>query len=268
MFLISILLAATLATQADIPRVSVTELHDLMKKGDAVALDVRGSVPYRLGRIDGATWMPLGLIKQRFGELPQDKLVVAYCTCKAEELSLEAAMLLANQHGFTRVAVLQGGYPAWKEAGLPIVEDEELVETTTTATVLFDQQREPGASSAPAPSPSSAGRLRPPDAVRCNPNNLTSFAGKVTSYRRGKEATVLVMHTSADTVETLKVAHAGRDPRHSYLLEGQPFTAADWKKIESKKGVLLPNMSAIAWVCSNGVTIVDWRPGTTFNGAE
>lgn len=242
---------------------SVTELHELMKKGDAIALDVRGSVPFKLGRIDGATWMPLGLIKQRFGELPQDKLVVAYCTCKAEELSLEAAMLLANQHGFTRVAVLQGGYPAWKEAGLPVAADEELAETTTTATVLFDQQPERA-----APSPAAGGRLRPPDAVKCDPNNLTSFAGKVTSYRRGKDATVLVMHTSADTVETIKVAHAGKDPRHSYLIEAQPFTAADWKRIESKKGVLLPGMSAVAWVCGNGVTIVDWRPGTTFTGAE
>jgi rhodanese-related sulfurtransferase len=263
MFLISILLAVTLATKADVPRVSVTELHELMKKGDAIALDVRGSVPFKLGHIDGATWMPLGLIKERFGELPQDKLIVAYCTCKAEELSLEAVMLLANQHGFTRVAVLQGGYPAWKEAGLPVAADEELAETTTTATVLFDQRLEPATSPA-----SSGGRLRPPDAVKCDPNNLTSFAGKVTSYRRGKDATVLVMHTSADTVETIKVAHAGKDPRHSYLIEAQPFTAADWKRIESKKGVLLPNMSAVAWVCGNGVTIVDWRPGTTFTGAE
>jgi rhodanese-related sulfurtransferase len=238
MFLISILLAATLA-KADVPRVSVTELHELMKKGDAIALDVRGSVPFKLGHIDGATWMPLGRISQRFGELPQDKLVVAYCTCKAEELSLEAVTLLANQHGFTRVAVLQGGYPAW------------------------NQQPEQA-----APAPSSGGRLRPPDAVKCNPNDLTSFAGKVTSYRRGKDATVLVMHTSADTVETIRVTHAGKDPRYSYLLEAQPFKAADWKKIESKKGVLLPNMSAVAWVCSNGVTIVDWRPGTTFTGAE
>ncbi|HYK01651.1 MAG TPA: rhodanese-like domain-containing protein [Thermoanaerobaculia bacterium] len=261
MFLISIVLAATLA-KADVPRVSVTELHELMKKGDAIALDVRGSVPFKLGRIDGATWMPLGLIKERFGELPQDKLVVAYCTCKAEELSLEAVTLLANQHGFTRVAVLQGGYPAWKEAGLPVAADEELAETTKDTTVYFDQRPETATSLA------GGGRLRPPDAVKCDRNELTSFAGKVTSYRRGEDMTVLVMHTSADTVETIKVAHRDRDPRHAYLIEAQPFTAADWKRIESKKGVLLPDMSAVAWVCSNGVTTVDWRPGTTFTGAE
>ena len=87
---------------------------------EAVAIDVRGSVPYDLGHIDGAVSMPLGLIAQRFDELPQDKLIVAYCSCKAEETSLEAAMLLSNQHGFARVAVLHGGYPAWKDAGLPV----------------------------------------------------------------------------------------------------------------------------------------------------
>ena len=267
MFLISLVLAATLA-KADVPRVTPTELHELMKKGDAIALDVRGSVPFKLGRIEGATWMPLGLIKERFGELPQDKLVVAYCTCKAEELSLEATLLLANQHGFTRVAVLQGGYPAWKDAGLPIAADKQEEATGTpvmTTTVHFDPRPE---TAAPQPSPMSAGRLRPPDAVKCDPNELTSFAGKVATYRRGKDMTVLVMHTSADTVETIKIPHGDKDPRHWYLIEGQPFTAADWKRIESKKGVLRPDVSAIAWVCTDGATIVDWRPGTTFTGAE
>jgi len=24
----------------------------------------------------------------------------------------------------------------------------------------------------------------------------------------------------------------------------------------------------VAWVCSNGTSIIDWRPGTTFSGAE
>ncbi|HEX8616756.1 MAG TPA: rhodanese-like domain-containing protein [Thermoanaerobaculia bacterium] len=267
MFLISILLAATLVTKADVPRVQPAELHELMKKGDAIALDVRGSVPYKLGRIDSAIWMPLGLIQQRFGELPQDKLVVAYCTCKAEEVSLEAAMLLLNQHGFTRVAVLKGGYTAWKEAGLPIAADEEQAapSSTTIAAVSSDAPRREEQTSSDA----RGGRLRPPDAVTCDRNQLTSFAGKVTSYRRQKDRTILVMHTSADTVETITVRHSGKaDPRRSYLLDNRPFTAADWKRIERRKGVLRPGMSAVAWVCSNGTTIVDWRPGTTFTGAE
>jgi rhodanese-related sulfurtransferase len=254
MFILSIVLAATLATKADVPRVSVAELHAMMQKGEAVAVDVRGSVPYELGHIATATWMPLGLMNQRAGELPQDKLLVMYCTCKAEETSLEAAMVLANQHGLKRVAVLQGGYTAWITAGLPVEAIQE---------VELPHADESSKSSA------SAGRLRPPAAVSCDRNHLTSYAGKVTQYRRRKDKTVLVMDTSADTTETVTIRHSGTDdPSRFYLIDGTPFTPSDWSRVEQRKGVLRQDMSAVAWVCRNGVTIIDWRPGVTFNGAE
>lgn len=259
MFILSIVLAATLATKADVPRVNVQELHALMEKGDAVALDVRGSVPYELGHIKGAVWMPLGLLGQRFGELPQDKMIVAYCTCKAEETSLEAAMLLANQYGFPRVAVLHGGFPKWREAKLPIDAVEEQV------TVHFDQEQPANAVGRAA----GAGRLRPPAAVSCDRNELTSFAGKVTHYRRVKDKTTLVIETSADTTEQLTIRHSGTDdPSKFYLIHGTPFSTGDWSRVERSKGVLRVDMSAVAWVCTNGTTIIDWRPGTTFTGAE
>jgi rhodanese-related sulfurtransferase len=252
MFLTSLLLAATLA-KADVARVQPAELRALMQKGEAVAVDVRGSVPYELGHITGAVWMPLGLLKQRAGELPEDQLIVTYCTCKAEETSLEGALMLANELGFARVGVLHGGYPAWKSAGFPVEEQR---------TVPFPEESTEAA-------PASGGRLRPPAAVSCDRNELTSYAGKVTHYKRLKDRTTFVMNTSADTVETISIRHSGSDdPSRFYLIGGTPFTASDWSRIESKKGVLRPDMSAVAWVCRDGVTIVDWRPGTTFTGAE
>ena len=248
MLILSLVLAATLSTKADVPRVTPSELHALMEKGDAVAVDVRGSVPYELGHIAGAVWMPLGLLDERSHELPQEKLIVAYCTCKAEETSLEAAMLLANQLGFPRVAVLHGGFPAWGEAKLPL------------------ESNEPNAAETPAAR--SGGRLRPPAAVTCDRNELNSYAGKVTHYRRQKEKTVLVLDTSAGTTETVSVRHGSGDPSRFYLIDGTPFTAADWSRIERSRGVLRHDMSAVAWVCANGVTIIDWRPGATFTGGE
>ncbi len=254
MFLISILLAATLTTKADVPRVTPAELKALMDKGEAVAIDVRGSVPYELGHIKDAVWLPLGLVAQRFGELPQDKLIVAYCTCKAEETSLEAAMVLSKQHGFERVAVLHGGYPAWKDAGLPI----EVIQTVEFAESM------PGGASA-----SRGGRLAPPAAVSCDRNQLTSYAGKVKSYKRQRGKTVLVIDTSADTTERVTLLHKGTDdPSRFYLIDGTPFTSRDWSRVERRKGQLHPNMSAVAWVCNDGTSIIDWRPGTTFSGAE
>jgi rhodanese-related sulfurtransferase len=254
MFLTSILLAATIAVKADVPRVTPAELHALMDKGEAVAVDVRGSVPYELGHIKGAVWLPLGLVAQRFGELPQDKLVVTYCTCKAEETSLEAAMVLAQKHGFEHVAVLSGGFPAWSEAGLP---------TEAIQSVPFEESQPAGATA------TRGGRLAPPAAVSCDRNSLTSYAGKVRSYKRQRGKTTFLIDTSAGTTEHIVLQHAtSDDPSRFYLVEGTPFTARDWTRIERKKGELHPKMSAVAWVCTGGLTIVDWRPGTTFSGAE
>ena len=103
--MILFLLLSTILTKADVPRVTAEELRAKLAGGEAVAVDVRGSVPFELGHLPGAVWMPLGVMNSRAGELPDDKLIVLYCTCKAEETSLEAAMLLAKQ-GFSRVAVL------------------------------------------------------------------------------------------------------------------------------------------------------------------
>lgn len=254
MFLTSILLAAAITVKADVPRVTPAELKALMDKGEAVAIDVRGSVPYELGHIRGAVWLPLGLVAQRFGELPQDKVIVAYCTCKAEETSLEAAMMLAKQHGFERVAVLVGGYPAWSEAGLP---------TEAIQTVPFEESAPAGATA------SRGGRLAPPAAVSCDRNELTSYTGKVKSYKRQRGKTVLVIETTADTTERVTLVHENTDdPSRFYLVHGTPFTARDWSRLEARKGQLHPNMSAIAWVCSDGRNVIDWRPGTTFSGAE
>ncbi|HEU4887964.1 MAG TPA: rhodanese-like domain-containing protein [Thermoanaerobaculia bacterium] len=256
MFLTSMLLAATITVKADVPRVTPAELQALMAKGEAIAMDVRGSVPYELGHIKGAVWLPLGLVSQRFGELPQDKLIVAYCTCKAEETSLEAAMMLVQQHGFERVAVLHGGYAAWTDAKLP-------TEAIQTETVQFAESAPSGASA------SRGGRLAPPAAVTCDRNELTSYTGKVKSYKRQRGKTVLVIDTTADTTERVTLVHKDTDdPSRFYLIDSTPFTSRDWSRIERRKGELHPNMSAIAWVCSNGTTVVDWRPGTTFSGAE
>ena len=234
-----VLVLALLLSTANVPRVTPAEVYAQMQKGDAIVVDVRGTVPYELGHVTGAVWMPLGLMNQRAGELPQDKLIVTYCTCKAEETSLEAAEML-TKHGFPRVAVMLGGYPAWKEAGLPTESNREQ------------------AVAAPG-----AGRIAPPAAVACDRNHLTLYAGKVVSYRRSPGKTVLVIDTDSATRETVTLRHRGsEDPSRFFLIQGTPFTAKDWNRIEARKGKLLPGMRAFAWVCQDGATIVDWRPGS------
>ena len=60
-------------------RVTLAELQDAMQKGEAIAVDVRGTVEYKLGHIKGARSIPLGLISSHIDELPRDKLIVTYC---------------------------------------------------------------------------------------------------------------------------------------------------------------------------------------------
>ena len=60
-------------------RVTIPELQAALEKGEAVVVDVRGSVEYQLGHIKGAINIPLGLIARQVNDLPKDKLVVTYC---------------------------------------------------------------------------------------------------------------------------------------------------------------------------------------------
>jgi rhodanese-related sulfurtransferase len=218
-----ILLLLAILTKADVPRVTADELRAKLASGEAVAVDVRGSVPYELGHLPGAVWMPLGMLQSRAGELPEDKLLVAYCTCKAEETSLEAAMLLAKG-GFPHVAVLHGGYPAWTAAGLPT-----------------ESRRE--------------GELATPAAVSCT-GELRRVAGPVTHYRRLRGKTVLTIGG-----EVITLHHKGSDdPSRYFLVNGTVFAHNDWNRVEVRKGEVREGMKATAWLCSSGEPIVDWQP--------
>ncbi|HEX9982049.1 MAG TPA: rhodanese-like domain-containing protein [Thermoanaerobaculia bacterium] len=253
-FLAALLFAATLdtTTTLPVPRISVAEAHALQEKGEAVFVDVRGSVPFELGHIQGAVSMPLGLINQRAGELAQDKTIITYCSCRSEESSLEAGAAL-RKLGFTKVAALTGGYPAWKTAGHA---------TATSGANAVAPPPMPEMSPSPA---ASGGRLAPPAAVTCNHNNLTVYAGEVTQYKRAQGRTEVTIKTDSDTVETVIVQ---APEQASYLIMAEPFGKGDWSRIERKKGVIRPGMRVHAWVCTDGKPVLDWRPGETGSAAR
>ena len=227
-------------------KVLAAELHAALAKGDAVVIDVRGSVPFDLEHIPGAISLPLGLVAARADELSKEKLVVAYCTCKAEELSGEAVIAL-EKAGFPRVAALRGGLAAWKEAGFPVTKTEEVEVPFAAAT------------------PVAAGRTRmaPPVGLPCDRNDLTSFSGAVSSYSRKKKPTRIILATDDGTTETFKFPSVKREElQKHFMIDGGRFMAPDWSRIEEKEGVLAPGTRAVVWVCSapKHSVIVDWRP--------
>jgi adenylyltransferase/sulfurtransferase len=78
--------------------------------GDVILLDVRNPAEHALGRIPGATLIPLGDLPARLGELPKHRPIVCYC--HTGKRSQRAGSLLQSS-GFTDVASLAGGIAAW-----------------------------------------------------------------------------------------------------------------------------------------------------------
>ena len=111
------------------------------------------------------------------------------------------------------------------------------------------------------------GRLMPPSNLKCDRSELTLYDGRVTAYRRRRGSTFLRIRTNSDTTEEVTIRHpATDDPSEFYLLEGNPFTKSDWRRIEKRRKVLRPHMRANVWVCRGDASVqpvVEWRPGDT-----
>lgn len=83
----------------------------------AVVVDVRAKNEYDAEHIQGAISIPAGQLAARAKRLPKSKRIIFYGSDGevAERAALELQAL-----GFTDVAVLEGGYQAWLDAGLPV----------------------------------------------------------------------------------------------------------------------------------------------------
>jgi hypothetical protein len=102
------------------------------------------------------------------------------------------------------------------------------------------------------------GRMRPPESVTCPRNDLTVYAGRVTSLERQKAATLLTIVTDWKTTERVTIRHPeSADPDASFLFKGKPFAKTDWDVI-APKGTLGEGLRANAWVCRDGRVIVDF----------
>ena len=106
------------------------------------------------------------------------------------------------------------------------------------------------------------GRVRPPQNVGCDRNDLTVYQGKVRQYTRDKAQVKLTIDTDEKTVERITLKLEGsRTAESRFLWEGGPFQTQHWKELESAPGKLKPGITVNAWVCTNGgPPLLDWRP--------
>ena len=107
---------------ADPGLVSATETRSRVEARTALVIDVRDPEEYAEGHVAGAVNVPVGSLRERLAELPRERLLVTYCNMRHRGTSRceMAASLLAGE-GYDARA-LDGGYPGWKQSGLPVVE--------------------------------------------------------------------------------------------------------------------------------------------------
>jgi rhodanese-related sulfurtransferase len=80
---------------------------------------VRTDKEFESGHVAGAHHIPLGLLKDRLGELKDYKDTPVIMACRSGNRSASGASLLLKQ-GFKQVHNLSGGMLAWTNANLPV----------------------------------------------------------------------------------------------------------------------------------------------------
>jgi rhodanese-related sulfurtransferase len=115
-------------TPAPIPKLSLNppvdyvttgELQARLKTRSVTLLHVGAKGEYETGHIPGALPVAATELIEGTRRLPKRRQIVLYCYCDEEERSERAAIVLRSL-GFLRVSVLEGGYRAWLDAGLPV----------------------------------------------------------------------------------------------------------------------------------------------------
>lgn len=102
--------------------IGLDQAAQLWLTGAALFLDARDPSDYAAGHIGNALNLPAQSFAQSFGEVapvltPSSELVL-YCDGKECELSHHLAVSL-RQAGYTNLHLLQNGWSAWRQAGLP-----------------------------------------------------------------------------------------------------------------------------------------------------
>lgn len=94
--------------------INAFELKEMLKKEEKMLLlDVRNPDEFEAMRLGiGEVLIPLGQLRARLNELPEDKDALIVTWCKISLRGYEAALIL-KAHGYTNVKVLEGGLMAW-----------------------------------------------------------------------------------------------------------------------------------------------------------
>ena len=102
--------------------IEIDEVQEQIAAG-ALLVDARSGEDYREAHLEGAVSLPLGEVDQQLEsfrkDVPLDRVIIAYCNGFGCPDSFDLGVLLL-QAGYQQVRVFEGGFPEWRDAGLPI----------------------------------------------------------------------------------------------------------------------------------------------------
>lgn len=106
-----------------------TRVQDKLKEGSGLWLiDVRSAAIYEAAHIEGSVNIPADMIAHK--KFPTQKTLILVDDSLGQRSARDAADALVK-NGQDRVSVLEGGIPAWKIEGLPLVESKTSVRGVT-----------------------------------------------------------------------------------------------------------------------------------------
>ncbi len=94
------------------------EVHKALDAGEIVLIDVRTPAEFMFEHVEGALLMPMAFFVPKALPGQNDKRVVLHCGSGARS---EKVARTAIESGLDRIAHMEGGFGAWKEAKLPYV---------------------------------------------------------------------------------------------------------------------------------------------------
>ena len=98
-------------------QISRDELQSKLQRGKHMLVDVRPTLEYESGHLQGAISIPMEQLAKRLGTLPRDRRIIVYCRGTYCQFADRAVSIL-RRRGFDAIR-LEGGWPEWRSEGRP-----------------------------------------------------------------------------------------------------------------------------------------------------
>lgn len=105
-------------------KVAPHEAQEILQQSTAFLLDVRGLDEVATGRAPQAVCIPLSDLERRAAEIPVDRPVLVMCQSGGRSAM---AVERLRARGMQNITDVDGGFNAWRQAGLPVVKETNVI---------------------------------------------------------------------------------------------------------------------------------------------